>query len=424
MKAFGCLRSLSKTMPRGVPGPRKRPAAARATAKAKRIRAAAAPCVRSAWSEGGATTLASLREDAAKSTGAEWRDKIVVASLSAEVSCVLGVDFPNLSYAAAVVGKKGEAFPQLVSRGIGAKHVFEVGESMCLRHGRRCSLSDCPPVDVLVADRVVDLKMLATAVSFVQPRTVAVLAAGARVTDEDLTSALGSGWEVSSLIKSAGSLGLPLHGWIAFHFLRRPGAADPAEFLGRVQAATVVPMGNLLKSVEPSLEKGWELLSAKTSETPEPEDAESVVAEVAKSGHLPGREADLEPYSFPPAVWAQLSAARKRRAVGLLAWAVHSAPGGSACCDLDAVRGSIYAGAALPETGGLKMFLATGRAAAGGLVVKTLGPYHLLATRGYGQPGRVNLATLGPTGALRAAEAAMPAAAATATILAVMRART
>ena len=176
--------------------------------------------------------------------------------------------------------------------------------------------------------------------------------------------------------------------------------------------------------MEPSLEKGWELLSDKTRETPEPEDAKSVVAEIAKNGHLPGREADLEPYSFPSVVWAQLSAARKRRAVGLLAWAVHSAAGGSACCDLDVVRGPIYAGAALPETGGLKMFLAVGRAAAGGLVVKTLGPYHLLAVRGYGQPGRVNLATLGPTGALRAAEAAMPAAAATATILAVMRART
>lgn len=277
---------------------------------------------------------------------------------------------------------------------------------------------------MLVADRVVDLTKLAATVSFVQPRTVAVLAAGARVTDEDLKKALGSGWEASSLIKRAGSLGLPLHGEIAFHFLRRPGAADPAEFLGRLQAATVVPMDNLLKSVEASLEEGWELLSAKTGETPEPEDEKSVVAEVAKTGLLPGREADLEPYSFPSAVWAQLSAARKRRAVGLLAWAVHSATGGSACCDLDAVRGSIYAEAALPETGGLKMFLVVRRAAAGGLVVKTLGPCHHLAVRGYGQPGRVNLSTLGPSGALRAAEAAIPAAAATATILAVMRART
>ena len=395
-------------MPRGAPGPRKRPAAAEPSRrlKAKGSSAAAAACVRSAWSESGATTLPSLREEMAKSTGADWRDKIVVASLSAEVSSMLGVDFPNLSYVAAVVGKKGEAVPQLVSRAVGAKHVFEVGESMCLRHGRRCSLSDCPPVDVLVADRVVDLKMLATTVSFVQPRVVAVLAAGARVTDDDLKKALGSGWEVSSLIKRAGSLGLPLHGEIAFHFLRRPGAANPAQFLGILQTATVVPMGNLLKSVEPSLEEGWDLLSAKTRETPEPEDEKSVVAEVAKNGHLPGRESDLVPYTFPSSVWAQLSAARKRRAVGLLAWAVHSAAGGSACCDLDAVRGSIYAEAALPETGGLNMFLAVRRGAAGGLVVKTLAPYHLMAVRGYGQPGRANLSTLAPMAAQRAAEAA------------------
>ena len=97
--------------------------------------------------------------------------------------------------------------------------------------------------------------------------------------------------------------------------------------------------------------------------------------------------------------------------------------GGSACCDLDAVRGSIYAEAALPRTGGLKMFLAVRRGAAAGLVVKTLAPYHVLAVHGYGQPGRVNLSTIGAMAAQRAAEAAMPAAAATATVLAVMRAK-
>ena len=280
-----------------------------------------------------------------------------------------------------------------------------------------------PPVDVLVVDSVVDPKMLATTTSFVQPRVVAVLAADACVLDSGLKTALGSGWEASSVIKGTGNLGLPLRGEVAFHFLRRAGAADPAQFLASFQAATVVPMENLLKSVEPSLEKGWDLLSAKTRETPEPEDEKSVLAEVAKSGHLPGRESDLEPYSFPSAVWAQLSAARKRRAVGLLAWAVHSAAGGSACCDLDAVRGSIYAEAALPDTGGLKMFLAVRCGAAGGLIVKTLAPYHVLAVRGYGQPGRVNLSTLGPLAAQRAAEAALPVAAATATILAAMRAK-
>ena len=408
-----------------TPGPRKRPAAAEPSSrpKAKRRHAAAAACVRSAWSVSDATTLATLREEMAKSTGADGHDKIAVASLSAEVSSVLGVDFPDLTYVAAVVGKRGEAVPQLVSRAAGAKHVFEVGESMCLRHGRRCSLSECPPIDVLVADSVVDSKMLATTMSFVQPRVVAVLAAGARGPDDGLKTALGPGWEESSVTKGGGCLGLPLRGEITFHFLRRPGAADPAQFLGSLRAATVVPMENLLKSVEPSLERGWDVLSAKTRETPEPEDEKTVLAEVAKSGHLPGRESDLAPYSFPSAVWAQLSAARKRRAVGLLAWAVHSAAGGSACCDLDAVRGPVYAEAALPDTGGLKMFLAVRSGAAGGLVVKMLAPYHVLAVRGYGQPGRVNISTLGPLAAQRAAEPALPVAAATATILAATRAK-
>ena len=82
------------------------------------------------------TTLASRRDEIAKSTGADSRDKIVVAPLSVEVPFVFGVDLSNLSYVAAMVWKKSEAVPQLVSRPLGAKHVFEVGESMCLRHGR------------------------------------------------------------------------------------------------------------------------------------------------------------------------------------------------------------------------------------------------------------------------------------------------
>ena len=69
------------------------------------------------------------------------------------------------------------------------------------------------------------------------------------------------------------------------------------------------------------------------------------------------------------------------------------------------------------------MFLAVRSGAAGGLVVKVLAPYHVLAVRGYGQPGRVNLSTLGPLAAQRAAEAALPAAAAMASILAAMRAK-
>ena len=412
-----------KTMPRGAPGPLKRPAAAEPSSrpKAKSRSAAAIDCVRSAWSESRTATLASLREDMAKSMGVEWRHKIAVASLSAEVSSVLGVDFPHLSHVAAFTNKKGEAAPQLVSQA-GAKHVFELGDAMCVRHGRRCLLSDCPTVDVLIADKVVDLTLLTTAMSVAQPRIVVVLAVGAHNEDR-LKTTVGSGWEVSSVIKRAGSLGLPLRCEIAFHFLRRPGTTDPAQFLSNVDSATVVPMKQLLKSVEPSLEEGWDLISAKTRETLEPEDEKTVVAEVAKNLHLPGRDADLVPYSFPPSVWAKLSPARKRRAVGLLAWAVHSAEGGSACCDLDAARGAIYMEAALPDTGGLKMFLAVRRTAAGSLVAKTLSPYHILAVRGYAQPGQVNLSTLGPAVAQRAAEAAMPAPAATAAILAVIRAK-
>ena len=143
----------------------KRPAAAEPSSrpKAKRSSATAVACVCSAWSDSGAATLASLREEIAKSTGADYRDKITVASLSADVSSVLGVDFPNLSYVAAVVGKKGKASPQLASRGVGAKHVYVVGEPMCLRHGCRCSLSDSAPIDVLVADRVEDMHQLVAA---------------------------------------------------------------------------------------------------------------------------------------------------------------------------------------------------------------------------------------------------------------------
>ena len=153
-------------------------------------------CVRPSWSENGRTTLAVLRDEMAKSACVDCREGIVVASLSAEVSSVFGVDLPNLSYVVAVVWKKSEAVPQLVSRPVGAKHVFEVGEQMCIRHGRRCSLGDCHKdcrsVDVLVADRVLDLKMLAQAVSFVQPRIVALLGEGARVSEVGLKTTLGS----------------------------------------------------------------------------------------------------------------------------------------------------------------------------------------------------------------------------------------
>ena len=211
--------------------------------------------------------------------------------------------------------------------------------------------------------------------NFAVPRVVAVVAAAAAgVSDEGLRSALGAGWEVSSVVKRAGSVGLPLRGEVAIRFVRRAGGTDPAQFLGTFQADAVVPMEALLKSVDEFREQGWDLLCTKTTQTPEPEDAKSVCEEVAKSGQLPGCASDLVPYSFPPAVWTKLSAARKRRAVVLLAWAVHSAAGDSACCDLDAVSGPVYLGGALPDTGGLKMFLAARRGAAGGLVAKTLNP--------------------------------------------------
>ena len=119
----------------------------------------------SAWSDSGVATLVSLREHVAKGVGADYRAKITVASFSADVSTVLGLGgvFPNMSYVVAVVSKRSQAGPQLVSRGVCAAHVFIAKESMCLRHGRRCSLVDCAPIDVLVADGAVDLHQLVAA---------------------------------------------------------------------------------------------------------------------------------------------------------------------------------------------------------------------------------------------------------------------
>ena len=155
-----------KTTSGATPAPRKRPAAAEPSshvAKTTRSSATAVECVNSAWSGNGAATLASVQDEIAKSIGADYRDKITAASLSADVSSVLGVDFPNLCYVAALVGAKDKALPQLASRGVGAKHVYVVGEPMCLRHGCRCSLSDNAPIDVLVADGVEDMQQLVAA---------------------------------------------------------------------------------------------------------------------------------------------------------------------------------------------------------------------------------------------------------------------
>ena len=108
----------------------------------------------------------------------------------------------------------------------------------------------------------------------------------------------------------------------------------------------------------------------------------------------------------------------------LLAWVVHSAAGGSACCDLDDANGPVYLGGALPSTGGLNMFIAMGQGTDGGVVVTTLTPYHVLAVRGYVPPDRVNLSTLAPKMAPRAANATTPSTAAMACILACLRATT
>ena len=272
--------------------------------------------------------------------------------------------------------------------------------------------------------RVGTLRAEVAAVSFAQPMVaVVVVPPDAGVTDEGLRTALGPGWEVSSVVKSVGSVGLPLRGNFALRFLRRAGGVDPAQFLGTSQADAVVPMEDLLKSVDASLEQGWGLLFNKTPQSPNFEDAKSVFDEVAKTGQLPGSVLDLAPYSFPAAVWGKLSTAQRRRAVVLLAWVVRSEAGAGACCDLDAVRGPVYLGGALPDTGGLKMFLATRRGAAGGLVVKTFTPYRVLAARGYVPPDRANLSTLTHETAQRAAEAAMPTTVAMASILAVVRAK-
>ena len=77
-------------------------------------------------------------------------------------------------------------------------------------------------------------------------------------------------------------------------------------------------------------------------------------------------------------------------------------------------------GGALPRTGGLKMFIALHPG--GGVVVKKMAPYHVLAARGF-PPNRVNLSTLSSQSAQRAANGAMPATAATACILAYLRSR-
>ena len=255
--------------------------------------------------------------------------------------------------------------------------------------------------------------------------------------DEDLKIAFGANWEVSSVVKATGSLGLPVRGEIAFRFVRAVGRTDPAQFLGRLQAGSVVPMSILLETVKPSLEQGWKLLCAdgKTpTKTTVIQPLQSVIDFVSKTGGLPA--CDLDQYGFPDAEWNELSSAQMRRAVVLLSWAVFAKTAEGACCDLDDATGPIFLGGALPNTGGLKMFIVfpaysaeqpspAGLCRTAGpvsLAVKTLTPYHVLAARGYAPPGRVNLSTLAPRTAHRAAGAAMPTTAAVACVLACMQA--
>ena len=110
------------------------------------------------------SSATALCTEIAKSTGADYRDKITVASLSADVSSVLGVNIPNLSFIAGVVGSKEKAVAQLVSQG-GVKLVYVVGESMCLRHGCGGWLRDSGSIDVLVADGVEDADRLVAALN-------------------------------------------------------------------------------------------------------------------------------------------------------------------------------------------------------------------------------------------------------------------
>jgi len=244
-----------------------------------------------------------------------------------------------------------------------------------------------------------------------------------KVHDEQLKTALGSTWEVSSVVKVMGSVGLPLRGDIACCFARRTTVADPARILGPLQAGSVVPMINLLKTVNDSLEQGWSVLCAadesKTSQTVPPADLKSVVSDVAKTGRLPA--CDLDSYTLPAEEFKTLSDLQMRRAVALLVWVVHHGSMAGACCDLDDATGPIFLGGALPTTGGLKMFIALS-GASGGIIAKTLTPYHILAVRGYVPPDCINLSVLAPKTAHRAAGRATPATAAMACILACMRA--
>jgi len=243
--------------------------------------------------------------------------------------------------------------------------------------------------------------------------------------EEDLKIAFGANWEVSSVVKVTGSLGLPVRGEIAFHFVRAVGHADPAQFLGPLQAGSVVPMYILLKNVQPSLEQGWKSLYAgdqTPTKKPVIQPLQSVIDFVSKTGGLPA--CDLHQYGFPDAEWKALSSAQMRRAVELMSWAAFAKTTEGACCDLDDATGSIFLGGALPSTGGLKMFIVFHKVEMGSPVdheVKTLTPYHVLAVRGYA-PERVNLSTLAPKTAHRAAGAAMPTTAAAACVLACMRA--
>ena len=241
--------------------------------------------------------------------------------------------------------------------------------------------------------------------------------------DEELKTAFGTTWQVSSVKQVAGSIGLPVRGDLALRFIRASDcSADPARLLSTVRSETVVPMINLLKLVDDCLERGWNLLSAGgNGSSKTPPDLKAAIDDVTRTGRLPA--CDLAAHSLPDAVVKTLSAVQLRRAVSCLAWAVHHCDTSGVSCDLDDAKGPFFLGGVLPDTCGLKMLIRMGGSTSTGTaVVKTLTPYHVLAVRGFLPPGVVNLSLLAPKTAHRVAGGAMPTTAAMACVLACMRA--
>jgi len=228
-------------------------------------------------------------------------------------------------------------------------------------------------------------------------------------------------------------LGLPVLGDVTCQIVRRRDLSDPAVPMASIKTRMQVPMSHLVRSVDESLQSGWEVLSTErairrsgysgpNAETLPP-DMRSVQDELAKAGKLPPGNLDLDSLPTPTANTLKgLSEPRLKRALVLLAHAVHfgkTHPGG-ACCDLDDPLGPVCLGGVLPSSPGLKMFM---EAAGHSSQVKTLtmSPYHVLEARGYAPAGHcVNLSVVCPKTALRMAARSLPLTAALAAVLAVL----